>query len=216
MTPPVFFDLDGTLTDPAEGITRCIQFAIEALDMQPPPAESLHWCIGPPLLESLKKLVGANLADQALVLYRQRFAEVGWRENKPYAGIENVLKTFGNTGAMLYVATSKPRVFAEPILQHFALLDFFSGVYGSELDGTRSAKAELLEYALSTEKVAARAVMIGDRSHDIVGATANGMYAVGVTYGYGSETELVDAGADEVVASPSELCDAFARFRGVD
>ena len=211
--PPVFFDLDGTLTDPAEGITRCIQFALETLEMPPPPAPSLHWCIGPPLLDSFTKLVGVNLAEQALKLYRQRFAEVGWRENKPYAGIESVLRTFRDTDASLYVATSKPRVFAEPILRHFALLDFFSGVYGSELDSTRSAKTELLEYALNIVKPDTRAMMIGDRSYDIVGATANGMYAVGVTYGYGSTSELRDAGANDIVSSPAELCDAYARFR---
>jgi phosphoglycolate phosphatase len=196
----IYFDLDGTLTDPKLGITRSIQYALGRLDRPPPPEDELTWCIGPPLRASLKKLLGTDdLAGQALSLYRERFTDIGIFENKLYPGIENTLSVLAKSGRRLFVATSKPSVYAERIIDHFKLTAFFERVFGSELDGRRSDKTELLGYALQKMHIdPLQAIMIGDRSHDMIGARNNGMTAVGVLYGYGSKEELVAAGAHHV------------------
>ncbi len=205
----IYFDLDGTLTNPKPGITRSIQYALEKLDRAAPSEDELTWCIGPPLRASLKKLLGTDdLADQALSLYRERFGDIGIFENEVYPGIEQTLSVLAKSGRRLFVATSKPIVYAERIIDHFKLTDYFERVFGSELDGTRADKTELLGYALQATRVdSARAIMIGDRSHDMIGARNNGMTAVGVLYGYGSQAELVDAGAHHVCATPRNLLD---------
>jgi len=209
MTEAIFFDLDGTLTDPKLGITRCIQYALEQTGLEPPEADRLTWCIGPPLLESLESLVGAALAPSALVAYRQRFSDVGWSENTPYEGIDGILAELEEAGMRLYVATSKPHVYAQRILEHFGLRRFFTGVYGAELDGTRSSKTELLRHALADTRQVDAASMVGDREHDVIGALANGMKTVGVSYGYGSVRELTEAGAHHIVDSPTLLIRHF-------
>jgi phosphoglycolate phosphatase len=202
-----FFDLDGTLTDPKPGITRCIQYALEHLGFPVPSQDDLVWCIGPPLHASMKKFVGTDeLAHRAVELYRERFRDVGLFENEAYAGIEETLAKVAVGGRRLFVATSKPKVYADRIVEHFGLGGLFEHVFGSELDGTRTDKADLLAYALSAAKVdPARAIMIGDRSHDVVGARKNGMKAIGVLYGYGSLAELTDAGADHLCAAHPDL-----------
>jgi phosphoglycolate phosphatase len=202
-----FFDLDGTLTDPKPGITRCIQYALEHLGFPVPTQDDLVWCIGPPLHASMKKFVGTDeLAHRAVELYRERFRDVGLFENEAYAGIEETLAKVAAGGRRLFVATSKPKVYADRIVEHFGLGGLFEHVFGSELDGTRTDKADLLAYALSAAKVdPARAIMIGDRSHDVVGARKNGMKAIGVLYGYGSLAELTDAGADHLCAAHPDL-----------
>jgi phosphoglycolate phosphatase len=203
----IFFDLDGTLTDPKPGITRSIQYALGKLGCAVPSEDELTWCIGPPLRASLKKLVGTeDLADTALSLYRERFADIGLFENEVYPGIEHSLSVLAKSGRRLFVATSKPGVYAERIIDHFRLRGYFERIFGSELDGRRADKTELLRHALETVAVApSQAMMIGDRSHDMVGARNNGMTAVGVLYGYGSEQELVAAGAHQVCATPHRL-----------
>jgi phosphoglycolate phosphatase len=208
----IYFDLDGTLTDPKPGITRSIQYALKMLGQAVPTEDELTWCIGPPLHASLKRLTGTDeLADRALLLYRERFGDVGLFENEAYGGIEETLSALAATSPRMFVATSKPRVFAERIIDHFGLRRHFERVFGSELDGTRVDKGDLLRYALDEAKVDPRtAVMIGDRSHDVVGARRNGMTAIGVLYGYGSEVELRDAGAHHICAAHPELLDRCA------
>jgi phosphoglycolate phosphatase len=203
----VYFDLDGTLTDPKPGITRSIQYALGKLDREVPPEDALTWCIGPPLHASLKKLLGADgPVDQAVALYRERFADIGLFENRVYPGIEETLSAVAGSGRRLFVATSKAVVYAERIIDHFKLRSYFERVFGSELDGTRSDKTDLLGYALKTTGVdPSQAIMIGDRSHDMIGARNNKMTAVGVLYGYGSKQELLDAGAHHICATPQEL-----------
>lgn len=203
----IFFDLDGTLTDPKPGITRSIQYALERLSLTVPSEDELTWCIGPPLHASLKKLTRTDaLADQALLLYRERFSDIGLFENETYAGIVDTLTTIAATNQRMFVATSKPAVYASRIVDHFGLKPYFERVFGSELDGTRVDKRELLRYALDETRVdAGSAIMIGDRSHDVVGARTNGMTAIGVLYGYGSEAELRDAGAHHICAAHPEL-----------
>jgi phosphoglycolate phosphatase len=203
----IYFDLDGTLTDPKLGIARSIQYALGKLGHAAPPADELTWCIGPPLLASLQTLLGGgDLAKQALSLYRERYSDIGIFENHVYAGVEDTLCALCTAGHRLFVATSKPGVYAERIVDHFKLARYFERVFGSELNGQRSDKTELLGYALQTTGVEPRrAVMIGDRMHDMIGARNNGMTAVGVLYGYGARQELMEAGAHHLCATPREL-----------
>ncbi len=203
----IFFDLDGTLTDPKPGITGSIQYALQKLDLPVPTQDELAWCIGPPLRASFVTILGGErLADRAVALYRERFSDIGLYENSVYPDIEHVLATLHGSPRRLFVATSKPRVFAERIIDHFGLTGHFEHVFGSELDGTRVNKSELLAYAIETTGVdASQTLMIGDRSHDMVGAKNNGMRGIGVLYGYGSKDELIEAGASHVCATPRAL-----------
>ena len=204
----IFFDLDGTLTDPKPGITRSMQYALEKLGRPVPPADELTWCIGPPLRDSLVVLLGGEAeADRGVALYRERFGDVGLYENSLYPGIAATLAAL-KPRARLFVATSKAHVFADRIVDHFGLRSYFEHVFGSELDGTRVHKYDLLEWAIEqTATDPARAIMIGDRSHDIVGAKRNGMDGIGVLYGYGSREELIEAGALHLCATPQAILD---------
>ncbi len=209
----IFFDLDGTLTDPKPGITRSIQYALHQLDQSAIPTEDqLTWCIGPLLRESFVKLLGGEAsADLAVSLYRERFSEVGLYENSLYAGIPDVLGALRASGHRLFVATSKAHVFADRIIDHFDLRHYFEQVFGAELDGTRSDKSHLLAHALRTAAVdPSRALMIGDRSHDMVGANNNGIKSIGVLYGYGSRDELIAAGALRLCATPHAILDCVS------
>jgi phosphoglycolate phosphatase len=203
----VYFDLDGTLTDPFEGITKCILYAVEKLGFPKPSDEFLHSCIGPPLYDTFPELVGEELTLKAVDLYRERFNEIGWRENVPYGGIHDALAAVADSGCTLFVATSKPHVAAKKIVEHFSMGHFFKEVYGCELDGTRANKSELLSYALDKNPVATTRMMIGDRKHDLIGAIANGIRPIGVSYGYGSTEELNAAGATAIAATPGDLPD---------
>ena len=203
----IFFDLDGTLTDPKPGITGSIQYALEKLGRPVPTRDELAWCIGPPLRSSFVILLGGNhAADRAVALYRERFSDVGLYENGVYDGIDEVLTALRASGHRLFVATSKAHVYAERIIDHFGLRRHFERVFGAELDGTRADKSHLLEYALKEVSVdPTRTLMIGDRSHDMVGAKNNGMKGIGVLYGYGSRDELLEAGAHHVCATPGAI-----------
>ncbi len=203
----IFFDLDGTLTDPKVGITRCIRHALRELGVTPPEADDLTWCIGPPLLDSFRAILGDDaLAAVALKHYRARFSEVGLYENELYGGVPESLQLFSDRNVSLFVATSKPQVYAERIVEHFGIVTYFERVFGPTLQGDRSMKTDLLRWALDETGLAAGVtVMVGDRNLDIVGARDNGMHAAGVLYGYGTREELEDAGAQCLVGSPDEL-----------
>lgn len=204
----ILFDLDGTLTDPQPGVTKSIQYALEKLGKPVPAVNDLLWCIGPPLLGSLKKILAADAdkAETALSFYRERYNAVGKFENRVYPGIPEALTGLSQQGFTLFVATSKPYVFANDILAHYGLLRFFKRSYGSELDGALADKGELIAYILKKEELLAKnTMMVGDRSHDILGAKKHGVYSLGVTYGYGTKEELVKAGADYIVDSPQEI-----------
>ncbi len=205
MTRTLFFDLDGTLTDPREGILRSIRHALDRLGREVPDDEALLDCIGPPLLDTFRKLVGEDASRDALAHYRERFAASGWQENRLIDGIGGALGRLSERGAVLYVATSKPRIYAERIVTHFGLGEYFAAVFGAELDGTRADKRELLHYAKRMTGVGDDAAMIGDRRFDILGGRANGMRTVGVTWGFGSRRELEAAGADLLIHEPPEL-----------
>ena len=203
----VFFDLDGTLTDSQVGIIRCIRYALAEVGVDVPAAEDLTWCIGPPLEQSLESILGDSAtAEIAMKHYRARFIETGMYENRVYDGVPGALSRLRSEGVTLFVATSKPEVYATRIVEHFRLAGFFERVFGTTLHGEHIEKTELLRRALGESKVSAgAAAMVGDRSHDMLGATQNGMLAGGVLYGYGSREELVAAGARHLFNSPREF-----------
>jgi phosphoglycolate phosphatase len=205
----VLFDLDGTLTDPGEGITRCLQYALGEMGVECPSPAQLHVHIGPPIRDALSiilKSTDESLIEEALRLYRVRFSDTGIYENKVFDGVPEMLEALRASSRQLYVATSKPLVFTEKILRHFRLTNYFDAVYGSELGGHLDNKAELIRHILrSSELSPVETLMVGDRMYDIFGAKENGCMSLGVTYGYGSEEELRDAGADMLCDSPEEI-----------
>ncbi|MGI9248477.1 MAG: HAD hydrolase-like protein [Woeseiaceae bacterium] len=205
MRAHIYFDLDGTLTDPYEGITKCILYALDELGFPHPSDEYLHGCIGPPLYDTFPEMVGKDLALKAIDLYRERFDDVGWKENKPYDGILEALQIICAAGHTLFVATSKPHVQAKRIVDHFGMGEHIETVYGCELDGTRSNKADLLEFAIAENPGSVPRTMVGDRKHDLIGAVANDMRPIGVSYGYGSLEELNAAGAIDIASTPADL-----------
>jgi phosphoglycolate phosphatase len=205
MPKHIYFDLDGTLTDPYEGISRCIVYAVEKLGFPVPSDDYLHSCIGPPLYETFPQLVGEELTLRAVDLYRERFDEIGWLENKPYDGIHDALARVAASGCTMYVATSKPRIAAARIIEHFDFGQYFERVFGCELDGTRANKTDLLAFAIEENPAATSRTMIGDRKHDLIGAIANDIEPVGVAYGYGTTDELTAAGAVSIAEAPADI-----------
>ena len=212
----LLFDLDGTLTDPRPGITGCIRHALERLELDCPSDDVLATFIGPPLRRTFAELIGTSSPERierAVTLYRERFGAQGLFENEVYAGVPEMLALAGRGAPAMFVATSKAGVYAERIVKHFGLDHHFSRVYGSELDGRFDDKADLLRHLLAVERIpAGRAVMIGDRSVDVLAARANGLPSIGVLWGYGSEAELAGAGADLLCASPGELPACLSRI----
>ena len=205
----ILFDLDGTLTDPREGITRSIAFALERLGIAPPPLDALTFAIGPPLRGSLARLIGSDepaAVERALVLFRERFTDIGIFENQPYDGILDALAGLRERGATLHVATSKPRVYAERIIERFALAPHFVAIHGCELDGTREDKRDLIAHLMPRHGIdAGRAAMVGDRGADMIAARHHRLHAVGALWGYGSREELLDGGAQSLCAGPAQL-----------
>jgi len=204
----ILFDLDGTLTDPKEGITKCVQYALSHFDIHVDDLDTLTPFIGPPLDESFIKFYGLSKEDanRAVTLYRERFREIGMLENKVISGIPEVLSNLRDHGMTLHVATSKPTVFASEILKNFNLNHYFESIVGSNLDGTRSAKKEIIDFIMQQQNLNSQeVVMIGDRMHDIIGAKKVHVDSIGVTFGYGSEEELSNAGATYIVHSPEKL-----------
>lgn len=209
----VLLDLDGTLTDPREGIVNCIRHALSLLDEPCPPDRQLERWIGPPLQASFAALLGPDSpkVSRAVALYRERFSSVGMLENRLYPGVLEALRRLKALGATLYVATSKPTIFAERIVDHFGLAPEMHAVFGSELDGTRSDKTELIAHLLAKQSLPRDATcMVGDREHDIRGAKNNGVIAIGALWGYGTRKELLDAGAAALCETPDELCDILS------
>ncbi len=208
----LLFDLDGTLTDPGVGITTCVQYALQSFGIEEPDLEKLTPFIGPPLKDSFKEFYNMDdeQAAEAVEKYRERFQDTGIFENEVYKGIPEMLRLLQSKGFYLAVASSKPTVFVERILEHFELRKYFSVVVGSELDGTRVNKEEVVKEALNRlfayKPIQYKQVyMIGDRKFDIEGAKALGVESVGVSYGYGDMEELKAAKADYIVRSVEEL-----------
>ena len=208
----LLFDLDGTLTDPKLGITTCVQYALKSFGIDEPDLDKLEPFIGPPLKDSFMQFYGFDdeKADAAVEKYRERFKDKGIFENEVYRGIPQMLKRLKARGLHLGVASSKPTVYVERILEHFGIASYFEVVVGSELDGTRTDKAEVVLEALrrffpngNVQKH--RVFMIGDRKFDVTGARNVGVESVAVSFGYGSMEELMEAHADYIVRSVEEL-----------
>ena len=220
----LLFDLDGTLTDPKVGITTCVQYALKAFGIEEPDLDKLEPFIGPPLKDSFMQFyqMSEEQAEAAVEKYRERFKDIGLFENEVYEGVPQMLRTLKRKGMHLAVASSKPTVYVQRILEHFGMNDYFEAIVGSELDGRRVNKDEVVEEALRQlfgdksveyEKV----YMIGDRKFDVDGAHALNVESIGVSYGYGSLKELKEAGADYIVQSVSELNYILLReFREVE
>lgn len=205
----LLFDLDGTLTDPMEGITKSVQFALKKQGIIEEDLWNLTKFIGPPLMDSFQKYYGFSEeeAKQAVIDYREYFAPTGKFENKVYEGIPEMLAALKEKEFTLALATSKPEVFALDILEHFGLKQYFDFVGGALLTG-RTDKAEVISYVLqSIGADKEETVMIGDREHDLIGAAKNDLFSVGVLYGYGDREEHEKAGAGQIVETVEELGD---------
>jgi len=205
----VLFDLDGTLTDPQQGFVSSVQFALSKLKIEFDPKTKFEAYIGPPLHDTFEILCeGKHSVDDAISFYRERYAETGLLENTIYEGITECLEQVRGTAESILVATSKPGIYAKKIIEHFELNPYFDEVFGSNLDGTLSDKTELIAHVLKTRGISPQnAVMIGDRRFDMIGAKNHGMKALGVLWGFGSEDELKNAGADEICTHPKEIFD---------
>ena len=205
----ILFDLDGTLTDPAEGITNSVAYALKKFGILVKDKTILNSFIGPPLWSSFQKFYGFSQekSNLAVEYYREYFKDKGIFENIEYNGIKELLSSLKQNKKTLIVATSKPTVFAVRILEYFDLSCYFDFVFGSELDGTRAKKDEVIAYALEKCGIAdvKKTVMIGDREHDVIGAKKNGVESIGILYGYGDYTELEQAGADFIIESVAKL-----------
>jgi phosphoglycolate phosphatase len=206
----VLLDLDGTLTDPAQGIIGSVRYALEALGAAPPDFGALRWVIGPPLRPSFKELLGGEeRVEEAIALYRVRYGRGGGMfEATPYEGIAEALGSLSAKGYILVLATSKPHVFARSILAHFGLDRHFAAIHGAELDGRNDNKGDLIAHILATERVyPSQAIMVGDRKYDVVGAARHGIATIGALWGHGGEVELRAAGAAALCRRPDELAE---------
>lgn len=209
----VLFDLDGTLTDPKIGITKSVQYALAKAGIEETDLNRLIPFIGPPLHESFMTYYSFSEAQawEAVNAYREYFKVNGIYENQRYEGIPELLTNLQQQGRRLFVATSKPIVFAHIVIDHFDLAPYFTAVYGSELDGTRADKGDLIRYVLDTEQLTPEnTIMIGDRKHDIIGAQKNNIACIGVGYGYGSTNELTTAAPDFIFPTVAALGAAFS------
>jgi phosphoglycolate phosphatase len=212
----LIFDLDGTLTDPCAGIVRCMRYALARLGAPCPSDDVLASFIGPPLRGTFATLLETSdreLVERALAFYREQYGGTGLLENHVYDGVAEMLDGVRLTASASFVATLKPRPYADRIVRHLGLSRHFAGVYGPELEGRFDEKVDLLAHLLVTERISAEdAVMIGDRAGDIEAARANRVRSIGVLWGYGSESELADARADVLCASPGELASCLSRM----
>jgi len=212
----LLFDLDGTLTNPRPGIVRCMKYAFDRLGAPYPSDDVLASFIGPPLRGTFAALLATSdreMVERALSFYREQYGDTGLFENHLYDGVGQMLEHVRVTASASFVATLKPKPYADRIVRRLGLERYFVGIYGPEMDGRFDDKVDLVAHLLAREKIPAdRAVMIGDRVGDIVAARANGVRSIGVLWGYGSESELTDARADQLCASPGDLRSCLSRL----
>lgn len=214
MIKNILIDLDGTLTDPKEGITTSARYGLEKVGHPIAESENIDWIIGPPLKASLAQLLGVDanddLAEQALLGYRERFSVTGLFENEVFADVATTLASLKQNGYRLFLATAKPEIYARQILEHLELLQYFEYPYGSELNGERTNKGDLIAYILEKEQLNSNeCLMVGDREHDIFGARRHGIETIAVEYGYGSKEELDVAQPKARIQKFSQLVDVI-------
>lgn len=215
MYKAILFDLDGTLTESGEGITKCVQYALEKLGKPESDLKKLEVFIGPPLMEQFMKYAGLDeeTARRAVEYYRERYSTIGIFENRPYPGVEEMLQELKRKKYLLAVASSKPEYFVKQILDYFHLTEYFDEIVGSELNGSRTNKTEVIEETLrrlGLDKHREQVIMVGDKEHDVLGARAAGLECVAVSYGYGTEEEFTAAQPLQTVSSTEEILDFFA------
>ena len=215
MIKNILIDLDGTLTDPREGITTSTRYGLNKMGHPIADSENIDWIIGPPLKASLAKILNVSpeddLAEQALLGYRERFAVTGLFENELFDDVKDTLQHLHTQGYRLFLATAKPEIYAKRILEHFNLLHYFEYPYGSELSGERTNKGDLIAYILEKEQLNPQeCLMVGDREHDIFGARKNGIETIAVEYGYGSAQELDQAKPKARIQKFSDLLQVIA------
>lgn len=207
----ILFDLDGTITDSGEGITKSVQYALKSFDIIVNNLEDLRKFIGPPLKASFKEYYkfDEEKANIALVKYREYYADKGIYENDLYDGIIEVLNKLKENGKTIILATSKPEVYAKRILEYFKIYKYFNFVAGSDFEETRVKKGDVIKYALEGAEISdlSKVIMVGDREHDIIGAKENKIKSIGVLYGFGDVIELTQARADYIAKNTNELLD---------
>ena len=202
----VIFDLDGTLTDSGEGITKCVQLALEHFGIPVESLDHLRYFVGPPLRDSFVKAgVPEDKVEEAIAVYRSRYTNVGLFENTPYSGIRELLEKLTDQGYRLFVATSKPEEMAVRVLQKFDLYRYFEKVCGATLDKSRDSKSAVIAHLLTATGKAEHAIMVGDTAFDVIGAAEHNISTIGVSWGYGIVEEMKEAGAIAIAHTPEEL-----------
>ena len=211
----ILFDLDGTLTDPEEGIINCVIYALEDVGIRVKDRKSLQCFIGPPLVNSFQEFYGMSQEEAKIstAKYRERYSQIGLFENRAYSGITAVLERLKKAGKTLAIATSKPEVYAVPIAEKYGLAPYLANICGSELDGSRDEKWDVIEEVLKRLSITDRSLvlMVGDRKNDVIGAKKCGIDCLGVYYGYAEPGELERAGADYVVDTVEEMGEFIAK-----
>ena len=206
MPKAILFDLDGTLTDSGEGIINCAIYALEHFGITPPSREELRVFVGPPLRDTFYRFgIPKDQLEEAIQVYRKRYIPIGLYENHPYKGISSLLQKLREQGNRLFVATSKPEWMAKAVLDKFDLSKHFEIIAGATMDGSRDDKAAVIAYLLSLLNEKQDSIMIGDTSFDVIGASTHGIPTIGVSWGYGSRDDLLQAGAIAIANSPEEL-----------
>lgn len=206
MKRTILFDLDGTLTDSAEGVINCAQLALKHFGLPVPSQEDMRFMVGPPLRDSFLKLgVAEQDVETAVEIFRSRYVPIGMFENTPYPGISAMLAALKDAGHELYIATSKPEGMATEILNKFQLSGYFDKIYGASLDGSRDTKDTVIAYLLQELGPRENIIMVGDTSYDVLGAAEHGINTIGVSWGYGEVEDMKAAGALAIVDSPAEL-----------
>ena len=202
----ILFDLDGTLTDSGEGIIKSAAMVLEKYGLPVPDYDTMRVFVGPPLHETFVKFgVAPEMADAAVELYRTRYTTVGKFENFPYPGVREALQTLKQQGHRLFVATSKPEILANEVLEHFGMHQYFEQIAGATMDGSRSHKADVITYLLSLTGDVGQTVMVGDTAYDVIGAAQHGIPTIGVSWGYGEIADMENAGAIAIANTMEEM-----------
>lgn len=213
MNKSILFDLDGTLTDSGEGIMNCAEFALRHFGIPVPSRDTMRVFVGPPLSDTFMRFgVPESNVQEAIEVYRSRYIPVGKYENALYPGIYQVLEALHRDGFKLYVATSKPEAMSIEILEHFEIAKFFDRICGASLDSSRSTKDEVIAYLLEEVRPDGNLIMVGDTKYDVLGAAVHKLPTIGVSWGYGTVEDLIEAGAASIAHSPVELLSLLQNF----
>ena len=213
MNKSILFDLDGTLTDSGEGIMNCAEFALRHFGIPVPARDTMRVFVGPPLSDTFMRFgVPESNVQEAIEVYRSRYIPVGKYENALYPGIYQVLEALHRDGFKLYVATSKPEAMSIEILEHFEIAKFFDRICGASMDSSRSTKDEVIAYLLEEVRPDGNLIMVGDTKYDVLGAAVHKLPTIGVSWGYGTVEDLIEAGAVSIAHSPVELLSLLQNF----